>query len=94
MKTFTTLPTLTSNMLFSMFFIVSTALLTAKAVAEDKIELDTTTIKGNTELPKVLYVVPWQDAKSNGEVQQKLALHSLFGDLFEPHMPEPPRAQE
>jgi len=29
-------------------------------LAEDKIELRTTTIKGNKELPKILYLVPWK----------------------------------
>lgn len=58
--------------------------------AEDKIELETTTIKGNTELPKILYVVPWQDGESDSVTQQKLSLHSLFGDLFEPLTPEKP----
>lgn len=62
------------------------------ATAEDKIELDTTTIKGNSELPKVLYVVPWQDISEDKKATQKLTLHSLFGDLFEPYAPESPRA--
>lgn len=52
-----------------------------------KIELDTTVIKGNTELPKYLYVVPWQDRKSDRKVEQKLVLHNLYGDLFNPVLP-------
>lgn len=58
--------------------------------AEDKIELDTTVIKGNSELPKILYVVPWQDISENKQATQKLTLHSLFGDLFEPYVPPAP----
>ncbi len=58
--------------------------------AEDKIKLDTTVIKGNTELPKILYVVPWQEGGSEKLAQQKLTLHSLFGDLFEPVTPGAP----
>ena len=66
-------------------------LLSTHTHAEDKIELETTIIKGNTELPKILYVVPWQDSSSGGKNdEQKLVLHSLFGDLFEPVVPEPP----
>lgn len=65
-------------------------LLSALAAAEDKIELETTVIKGNTELPKILYVVPWQEATEGKLGQQKLTLHSLFGDLFEPVTPEKP----
>jgi hypothetical protein len=30
--------------------------------ASDRIELDTTQISGNRELPKVMYVVPWRKA--------------------------------
>jgi hypothetical protein len=33
------------------------------AFAEDRLELDATAIKGNRELPKVLYIVPWKSAK-------------------------------
>lgn len=56
--------------------------------AQDKIELETTTIKGNTELPKFLYVVPWQDRKSDQKQEQKLVLHNLYGDLFDPVLPD------
>ncbi|MFL0809034.1 MAG: hypothetical protein K6L76_01335 [Agarilytica sp.] len=63
-------------------------------LAEDKIKLETTVIKGNTELPKVLYVVPWQDVEDDKNSQQKLSLHSLFGDFFEPVTPEAPHFLE
>lgn len=53
----------------------------------DQIDLETTVIKGNTELPKYLYVVPWQDRKSDQKVEQKLVLHNLYGDLFDPVLP-------
>lgn len=56
-------------------------------IAEDEIELQTTIIKGNKELPKILYVVPWKDMKKNKSVERKLVLHSLFGDLFDPVVP-------
>lgn len=49
-----------------------------------KIELDTTVIKGNRELPKILYVVPWKELKEAKKAEQTLVLHSLYGDLFEP----------
>jgi len=35
---------------------------TPKGKSSDKIELDTTQISGNRELPKVMYVVPWRRA--------------------------------
>jgi hypothetical protein len=34
----------------------------AKGKSSDRIELDTTQISGNRELPKVMYVVPWRRA--------------------------------
>jgi hypothetical protein len=62
-------------------------LLPVVAQTEDKIELETTTIKGNKELPKILYIVPWQDIKKSKKAERKLVLHSLFGDLFDPVLP-------
>ena len=56
-------------------------------IAEDKIELQVTVIKGNKELPKILYIVPWKEVKSQSEEQQELVLHSLFGDSFDPVLP-------
>ncbi len=55
--------------------------------AEDKLDLDTTVIKGNKELPKILYVVPWKDTEKHRQKDRKLVLHSLFGQLFEPVLP-------
>ncbi len=63
-------------------------LLPAAALAEDEIELRTTIIKGNKELPKILYIVPWKDTTKNNRTERKLVLHSLFGDLFDPVLPE------
>lgn len=63
-------------------------LLPVAALAEDEIELQTTIIKGNKELPKILYVVPWKDISKNKTAERKLVLHSLFGDLFDPVLPK------
>lgn len=38
---------------------------------------------GNSELPNVLYITPWK-APETAHKSQKLTLHSLYGDLFEP----------
>ncbi len=70
--------------------LISILLLTAMSTvcyAEDRIELQTTIIKGNKELPKILYIVPWKDVKPMKKNQQELVLHSLFGDLLEPVLP-------
>ena len=58
------------------------------ALAEDEIELQTTIIKGNKELPKILYIVPWKDITKSKKTERKLVLHSLFGDLFDPVLPK------
>jgi hypothetical protein len=34
----------------------------AKSAAADRLTLDATTVSGNRELPKVLYIVPWKKA--------------------------------
>ena len=54
------------------------------SLAQDRIELKTTTIKGNKELPRVLYIVSWKDIETAAKPRQELVLHSLFGDLFDP----------
>ena len=58
------------------------------AYAEDRLELETTFIKGNKELPQILYVVPWKDVKNSKKKEQQIVLYSLFGDLFEPVNPD------
>lgn len=69
-------------------FIVIALLPTSYATAtEDKIELETTRIKANRELPQILYVVPWKDMESSDETAQKLILHDFFGDLYKPVLP-------
>jgi hypothetical protein len=39
----------------------STAPVTAAAPSNQRMDLDPTAIRGNQELPKVLYIVPWKD---------------------------------
>ena len=56
----------------------------SSATAEDAVELQTTFIKGNKELPQILYIVPWKSIEKINPKQEKLVLHSLFGDIFDP----------
>ncbi|MBC6906071.1 hypothetical protein DWB84_11435 [Saccharophagus sp. K07] len=60
---------------------------TAIAQTNDRIQLETIEIRANTELPKYLYVVPWQDRKSTRRIEQRVVLHNLYGDLFDPVLP-------
>lgn len=69
-------------------FLIAVFGFVAVANAQDTIELETTTIKGNTELPKYLYVVPWQDKEADRDKERKVRLHNLYGDLFDPVMPD------
>ena len=57
------------------------------AFSQNKIELETLTITGNTELPKILYLIPWQDAKPSQDNQRKLKLHSISDGIFDIRMP-------
>ncbi len=52
------------------------------AKSSDRIELDTTQISGNRELPKVMYVVPWRRADP-GEFIGK-PLNSLLDEALTP----------
>lgn len=67
---------------------IASLLFPSAILADDEIELQTTIIKGNKELPKILYVVPWKDITKGKKTEHKLVLHSLFGDLFDPVLPK------
>jgi len=54
---------------------------TAKAGA-DRLQLDTTIISGNRELPKVLYIVPWKKADI-GELPSQ-PFNSLLDEVLAP----------
>jgi hypothetical protein len=51
-------------------------------MAQDRIDLDTTQITGNKELPKVMYVVPWKRADL-GDLTGKPA-NSLVDEVLQP----------
>ncbi len=57
-------------------------------IADDSVELKTTFIKGNKELPQVLYIVPWKEIKNEKGKEKILVLHSLFGNAFDPVTPK------
>lgn len=54
----------------------------AAAVTRDNLDLDTTTITGNRELPKVMYVVPWKKADL-GDLSGR-PVNSLLDDVLAP----------
>lgn len=67
-------------------FIISNLFVNALAneEVEDRVELQTSFIKGNKELPQVLYIVPWQTIKKKKVKAENMVLHSLYGDIFDP----------
>jgi len=54
----------------------------AKSKASDRLELDTTQITGNRELPKVLYIVPWKRADLGDLVGKPV--NSLLDEVLTP----------
>jgi hypothetical protein len=54
----------------------------APVMAEDRINLDSTSIVGNRELPKVLYIVPWKKPLSGNLVGKPV--QSLLDEVLVP----------
>ena len=48
----------------------------------DRLDLDTTSVTGNQELPKVLYIVPWKDADA-GDLAGR-PVNSLLDEVLAP----------
>ena len=53
-----------------------------KSGAKDYLDLDSTQITGNRELPKVLYIVPWRSAELGDLVGRPV--NSLLDEVLEP----------
>ena len=53
-----------------------------KSNAKDRLDLDSTQITGNRELPKVLYIVPWRSAEQGDLVGRPV--NSLLDEVLEP----------
>jgi len=54
----------------------------SKGNAKDRLDLDSTQITGNRELPKVLYIVPWRSAELGDLVGRPV--NSLLDEVLEP----------
>ena len=53
-----------------------------KGNAKDRLDLDSSQITGNRELPKVLYIVPWRSAELGDLVGRPV--NSLLDEVLEP----------
>lgn len=54
----------------------------ARGNAKDRLDLDSTQITGNRELPRVLYIVPWRSAELGDLVGRPV--NSLLDEVLEP----------
>jgi hypothetical protein len=54
----------------------------ARGNAKDRLDLDSSQITGNRELPKVLYIVPWRSAELGDLVGRPV--NSLLDEVLEP----------
>lgn len=71
----------------ALVFLLSTVIAIAQ---DDYVEMETTIIKSNTELPRILYLVPWKDIDTQSKSGQQLTLHNLYNDIFSPQAPSAP----
>jgi hypothetical protein len=65
-------------------YIIVGALLVFASVAvhaQTRIELDETTVEGATELPKVLYIVPWQKTEMD---TKPVKLNTMVDEVMSP----------
>ena len=79
--------TRTSIVLLYQLLTFSSAATAAEAESPvGRIELDETVISGNQELPKVLYIVPWQQPSGLPEIKLRteFAEEELFRRLYPP----------
>lgn len=54
----------------------------ASVQAEDRVDLEGTTITGNRELPKILYIVPWKKSDPNNLLDRPVT--SLLDEILGP----------
>lgn len=74
-----------NRLYYSGLFIMTVCLffmMTAGLQAEDRIRLEGTSITGNRELPKVLYIVPWKKAPVGDLVGRPV--ESLLDEVLSP----------
>ena len=55
--------------------------ITSATNAETRIELDETTVQGATELPKVLYIVPWKKSEMD---TKPVKLNTMVDEVMTP----------
>jgi hypothetical protein len=66
---------------YFIFGIILLSVYTASALAETRIELDETKVKGASELPKVLYIVPWKKTEMD---TKPVKLNTMVEEVMSP----------
>jgi len=69
------------------YLLIIIALVPLSTIAEQRIQLKSSTITGNRELPKILYVVPWKKVAAT-EINYQLTVHGISDDVLKPIDPE------
>ena len=64
-----------------LLLLISLCVFTLPGYAKDKLELDETSIQGASELPKVLYIVPW---KKNSPDDKSVKMRTMVDDVMAP----------
>jgi hypothetical protein len=67
---------------FNFALLILACIFVPTSQAQDQIELQGTTVVGNRELPKVLYIVPWKKANADNLMGNPVA--NLVGDSLAP----------
>ncbi|MGD8939309.1 MAG: hypothetical protein PVJ72_08015, partial [Gammaproteobacteria bacterium] len=66
---------------YFIFGIMLISVYTASALAETRIELDETKVQGASELPKVLYIVPWKKTEMD---TKPVKLNTMVEEVMSP----------
>ena len=70
-----------------MLIILAAMILSNVALSLEANDEPSTAVTTNQELPKILYVIPWKDIANGKNVEQKLVLHDLFNEIYDPALP-------
>lgn len=74
-------------MMNRLLILLTLLICSATLQAEQRIQLQSSTITGNSELPKILYVVPWKNVPAT-EFGEELMLHKVSADFIKPVDPD------
>jgi len=71
-----------NKLILSLFF----SLIVVETFAETRLEIKKDVIQGNSELPKILYIIPWKLNSSKAKIQG-VKLDNYYEKLLRPYHP-------